>query len=108
MFAAMGAVAMQIGEKETIELFQFALPIVIERQHALEQHLRAKEWAEFKQFAHKSIGSVRIYGSERLEVLLRQAHDIDNDGVDLLAYQQELSKEFEAVIDGIREWLAAH
>lgn len=99
---------MQVGDKDAIELFQFTLPIVIERQHALEQHLCAREWAAFKQCAHKSISSVRLYGSERLEMLLRQANDVDKDEFDLLTYQQELSEEFEVVIGSIREWLAQH
>ena len=107
-FVTIDATAMHLGEKSTIELFQFALPIVIERQHSLEKHLCAGEWAAFKQFAHKSIGSVRLYGTERLEALLRQANDVDKDEFDLLTYQQELSEEFETVIGSIREWLALH
>ncbi|WMP19452.1 hypothetical protein [Thiothrix lacustris] len=108
VFRALDALAIQIGEKEAIELFQFALPAVIERQHKLEQHLGAGEWADAAHFAHKTISSVRLYGSNRLENLLRQAKEAANEQVDVTLLRRELSEEFEVIIKAVREWLAIH
>lgn len=103
---ALNKVAAELGLVDAIELFEFALPIVIERQQMLQNYLQAEDWVAAAQCAHKTISSVRFYSSERLEGLLRQAMQVRTGEIDVAILQQALFAEFDAVISTVREWLS--
>lgn len=107
-FVALDKVAAGIGVKDAIELFEFALPIVMERRQTLQNYLQTGDWVAAARYAHKTISSVRLYGSETLEVLLRQAMQVDNGEIDVATLQQALLAEFDSVISTVREWLNTH
>lgn len=97
---------------DRIELLEYALPRVIEREQELSTFLLAHDGEKAARCAHTALSAVRLYGSPKLEALLHQTLKLgdtaDINEVDVLMLQQELSKEFTVVIDRIRSWLAEH
>lgn len=94
-----------LGVNDTYELLAFALPHITKRHEELQDALERGEWETAARCAHKTLSSVRLYGSERLEVLLYQVREAGTGGMDVPALRQELSVEFLSVIQTIKEWL---
>lgn len=110
-FKVLDLVADELGVKDTAELFEFALPVIVERKHKLEQFLGAGEWDAAAQCANTTISSVRLYGSEKLEVLLRQIQDAgssESANTDWQTLRHDLSEEFQVAIDALQTWLELH
>lgn len=110
-FKVLDLVADELGVKDTAELFQFALPVIVERMNKLEHFLGAGEWDAAAQCANTTISSVRLYGSDRLEVLLRQvqaAGSPESANTDWQTVRHDLSEEFRTAIDALQSWLDVH
>lgn len=104
----LNALAGRLGLGDTIELLELALPLIAEREQEIRQSLLAGDWSEAARCAHKTMSSVRLYGTHKLELLLRQVQSAGQGQMDVPAFQQELSAEFVAVMQTISEWLAKH
>lgn len=95
-----------LGRSEAADLLRFALPVIQDREARLKSLLLSGNRDEVAKCAHKALGSIGLYGSARLENLLKEASSIDTSGdEDLIAFQQSLSEEFEHVLSVIRVWL---
>lgn len=97
-----------LGKKDTVELLEFALPRIVERKIALMQLLNANNWEAALQVAHKTLSSVRLYGSNQLEALLQQVCRQDMAVVATPEFQATLESEFSGVITTLKQWLAEH
>ncbi len=100
-------IAQNLGIEDTIELLEYALPRIAQRQKKIQESLLAEDWEAASKCAHQTISSVRLYGTEELEKLLRQAKQAGEDtaDADIVTLQQELLAEFDHVSQTIREWL---
>lgn len=94
-----------IGITDTVDLIQTALPILIERKATLGKLLLAEDLEGASACAHKTLGSVRLYGTDQLESLLTQVKELNPDQVDLIDFQGQISEEFSMVIDDCIKWL---
>ena len=95
-----------LGTDDTIDLLSNSLPLIIERKNMINLALQSSDLEQAAMHAHKTLGSIRIYGSDRLESLLSR---LKNKQIDVMAsniFQQELSAEFESVSFTVNEWLA--
>lgn len=95
-----------LGLKDTIEVLEYALPRVAEKQKKIQQHLQQKHWEKASLYAHKTISSVRLYGSAELERLLNKVQEHNES--ERIQLQQQLLKEFNHVIQTIQQWLTVH
>ncbi len=98
--------ATRLGTEDTIDLLTFSLPLIVEREQALRSALLLGDRESARLYAHKTLSSVRLYGSERLEQLLLSVQTLKTDETDLTAFQQALSAELELAINAIQSWLA--
>lgn len=92
------------GATDTIEMLEFALPLVTERKESLKKSLLDNNLVEASKLAHKTISSIRLYGSSRLENLLQEVKDVKSHQK-ALELQPQLVEEFDVVINVIRNWL---
>lgn len=96
-----------IGIEGAVRVLEFALPRVISFEEELRELLSAPADVETAaSCAHRAISSVKAYGTERLESLLRQVSDQKDYDTDVM--QQNLSDEFTVVIGQIQSWLQAY
>ena len=94
-----------LGVTDTVDLIRTALPIIIERKATLSKLLLAEDLEGASACAHKTLGSVRLYGTDQLEHLLTQVKTLDPNRDDLTGFQYQISEEFSLVIDGCERWL---
>ena len=95
-----------LGIEDAIEVLEYALPRVFERQKKIQQHLQAKQWEEASAYAHQTISSIRLYGSDELERLLRKIKERNES--ERIELQGQLSREFTDVLQAIEQWLVVH
>ncbi len=98
--------AQDLGIEDTIEVLEYALPRIVERQKKIQQHLQAKHWEKASICAHQTISSVSLYGSDELERLLNKIKDHNESR--RVELQEQLSKEFNNIIEAIQQWLSIH
>lgn len=72
------------------------------------QLLTAHNWEAALQVAHKTLSSVRLYGSNQLESLLQQVCCQDIGVIATSEFQATLESEFSGVITTLKHWLAEH
>jgi len=94
-----------IGFSNACELLRSSLRLIAERQNELESALKHNQDLSARHHAHRIIGSVRLYGSPRLEEMLFMIGNQPFSEVNTVEFQQALSAEFESVISTVREWL---
>lgn len=87
-----------LGVTDTAELIQTAVPIITERRETLSRLLLAQDLEGAADCAHKTLGSIRLYGTPNLEGLLKQVKTLDASQHDLVKFQQRLFEEFSQVI----------
>lgn len=97
-----------LGEADAIKLLSVALPLIEERKMALQQNLQAGDWEVAARLAHKTISSVRMYGSAELETLLRQVHQQELAAIATSAFQVKLEAAFSDTIQTLVDWLREH
>lgn len=97
-----------LGLADACELLQSALHLIVERQEELGAALKQGDVITAKRCAHRTIGSVRLYGSDRLETMLFEIGNKSLDVINTEAFQQELSAEFDSVISNVNTWLLKH
>lgn len=97
-----------LGVEGSSELFRYALPRLSQRKKELQKHLSKKDWQAASQSACRAIGSVRLYGSAKLEILLDEIILLGPDEVDFVSLRKEVSVEFDHSIRAIRRWLKIH
>jgi HPt (histidine-containing phosphotransfer) domain-containing protein len=94
-----------LGIAEAIEMLEYALPRIVQRKNQLSQHIHAQDWEAAKQYAHQTISSVSLYGSESLETQLHRVKLLGTTDIDPITFEQELSLAFDHVVQGVKEWL---
>ncbi|QLQ31443.1 MAG: Hpt domain-containing protein [Candidatus Thiothrix singaporensis] len=82
------------------------MPYIAGKERQLRDALQAGDWETAARHAHKAISSVRLFGSAKLEALLRQIKDGDSV-LSAEEAQQALSAEFAQVEASVHSWLAA-
>ncbi|MEB4592710.1 Hpt domain-containing protein [Candidatus Thiothrix sp. Deng01] len=107
MFIVLDEIAGRLGREKAIEIVEFSLPYIAGKEQQLRDALQAGDWETAARHAHKAISSVRLFGSVKLEALLRQIKDGDS-GLDAGEVQQALSAEFAQVEASVHSWLAAN
>lgn len=94
-----------LGVTDTVDLIRSALPIILERKETLSRLLLTQDIEGASACAHKTLGSVRLYGTDQLEHLLMRVKTLDSKLDDLPGFQRQISEEFSRVIDSCTEWL---
>lgn len=105
--ASLDEIASRLGYDKTIELVEFSLPYINEKEQLLRESLVSADWEAAAQHAHKALSSVRLFGSSKLESLLVQIRD-GAIGQNADEIQRELSAEFTDAQAAIHTWLAQH
>lgn len=103
--AAINHLVETIGLNDACELLQSTHHLITNRKNQLVIALRQNDMAAARRCVHKTIGSIRIYGSERLEVMLSDIANKPLQIINTVAFQQELQVEFESVISVVDMWL---
>ena len=65
----------ELGAQEALELINYLEPKLIERQQQLIQIVRTKNYMEIARYAHRTKGSIRYYGTNILNDLLKFKKD---------------------------------
>ncbi len=94
-----------IGLVDACELIRSTRHLMIERHSQLSTALQQNDVMTSKRCAHRTIGSIRLYGSQRLEELLFQVGNKPLKEINTVAFQQELSAEFASAISTVNAWL---
>lgn len=94
-----------IGLEESENLLAKALPIITTRKKAILDALNDNNLSLAGEYAHKTAGSIRLYGSGRLEALLRQVVSLSKEQSVPAELCSELTSEFDAAIDEIQQRL---
>lgn len=97
-----------LGERDAVELLAGILPLINERKIALQQYLHAEDWEAAARIAHKTISSVRLYGSAELETLLQQVRQQELVTIATPAFQAKLEATFSDTMQTLIDWLAEH
>ncbi|MGB0361024.1 MAG: hypothetical protein ACPGVP_08690 [Thiolinea sp.] len=97
-----------LGIADTVDLLSNSLPLIIERKNMINLALQESDLDRASLYAHKTLGSIRIYGTEKLESLLNRLKDkqLDERGSNDFHLKDELSVEFDSVTFTINEWLS--
>jgi HPt (histidine-containing phosphotransfer) domain-containing protein len=96
-----------IGLSNAVDVLGFALPHIIMRRDEIKRCLAAADWNGAARVAHKTISSVRVYGSGQFEQRLRQIFQKDIAVISKADFQQALLEEFTDIEQSIGVWLAA-
>ena len=107
-YGVQGLLLENLGEQGVIELLTFTLPLIKERKRLLLQHLQAGDWEVAARLAHKTLGSIRLYGSAELESLLQQIRQQELPTIATSAFQTTFDAVFSGIIQTLTDWLAAH
>lgn len=91
-----------LGLKESRELLAEALPIIIARKIAILKALQQNNISVASQESHKASGSVRLYGSSRLEALLLEVISLPPKQSVKPSLGHQLEAEFDDVIHEIQ------
>ena len=94
-----------IGAEESKELLIEALPIIIARKGAILKALAQNDISAASKTAHRTAGSIRLYGSSSLEMLLAEVMGLSVNVSPRSALQAELESEFDAAIHEIQSRL---
>ena len=97
-----------LGTTEAADLLRFALPFIAEREALLKSLLLSGDLEGAAKCAHKTLGSLGLYGTPTLEGYLKEVKSFDKQGQDLVVFQEQLSSEFNHVVYCINTWLDAH
>lgn len=98
--------AARFGLEDSQELANFALDYVQHTGQQLKTLLVNEDSEAAAKYAHKAIGSVRLYGTPQLEVLLGCVRDNDYKPEMAHDLQHELCAEFTLIEQALRKWLA--
>lgn len=94
-----------IGLRESKKLLTKALPIIIARKNALIEAFEQNDRGTARTQAHKAAGSIRLYGSTRLEELLSEVSTLSSKQLISQKLHDELVHEFDVAISEIEERL---
>jgi hypothetical protein len=94
------------GIIEAINIFEYALPRIVQRKKELCGYIQAQDWLAAKQCAHQTISAVRLYGSDHLEQQLHQVKLLGTSDIDPTQFEQILAQAFDQAIQTVTEWLA--
>jgi len=97
--------AATIGVEKTLKMVEFAVTYIAQREQQLKEALLNAELQQAADYAHKAVGSVRLYGSPQLEQLLCQVRDQDYAQENSAALQRELSAEFALADQALKSWI---
>ena len=73
--STIGYLVEEIGLKNTIELIELALPSISTLEANFSKSLLSNDIDMAAKYAHKALGSVRLYGTTNLENLLMKIKD---------------------------------
>lgn len=94
-----------IGSKQSRELLEEALPIIISRKSAILDALAKNDISAAHRSAHRTTGSIRLYGSSSLESLLMEVISTPPNQSLRPGLHDKLESEFDAVIHEIKKRL---
>ena len=104
--STLDALVNNLGLSEACEFLETSLPEITRRKNILQQSLRSGNFPEAVECARNSLGSIRFFGSAKLETTLLQISNNQIDASNAVELQRKLSREFESVIRTIKAWLA--
>lgn len=97
-----------MGEKETLEIVHFSLAYIAQRNREISDALLSSQKKLAADYAHKATGSVRLYGTPKLEALLSQVRGNDYRDNEIEKLQSDLPSEFTLATNSLKQWLANH
>lgn len=103
--SAIEASVSAIGIDNARELLVKALPIIATRKSELLALLGSGDTSGAADSAHRTVSSIRLYGSDRLEKLLTEVKDQSYSTENLSKISEDISQEFDSVIATVNEWL---
>lgn len=92
-----------LGLDESKKLLTDALPIITNRKNDLLTALQQKDFETANQLAHKTMGSIRLYGSSELEMLLQEVISLKSIKACRPNLFNELELEFDHAIHEIEQ-----
>lgn len=107
---ALDQCAEHLGMEEAIDMFDYALPLIVKRKQELCSYLQTQDWEAAKQCAHQTISSVRLYGSQHLETQLQHIRLLDttDNHTDPIQLEKTLAQAFDQTIQEVTIWLDKH
>lgn len=103
---SLDAVKHQLGAEEAIDMFEYALPRIDDRKNELLVGIVDKNWEAVGNSAHRIISSVRLYGTQKLERILRAIQLSAKAGDVPSALKLGMLQEFEFVKARLKQWIA--
>ena len=104
---ALSSLEQNLGAKHVYDLLEFALPVIQDRGQRLQEALDQEDWELAAKIAHQTCSSVRLYGSQHFEMLLRSIMQKDLPYISSVKFKHELTVELKSVLTSIDEWLSA-
>ena len=98
----------EIGLKNTIELIELALPSISNLEANFAKSLSAGDIDMAATYAHKALGSVRLYGTKNLEDLLMKIKDKKFTGNKFSRIINEVCVELKLIHITLSNWLKTH
>lgn len=98
----------EIGLKNTIELIELALPSISTLEANFAKSLLAGDADMAATYAHKALGSVRLYGTKNLENLLMKIKDKKLTGNKFSRIINEVCVELKLIHITLNNWLKTH
>lgn len=99
------AVKQKLGVDEAVDMFEYALPRISERKNELLAYIKAENWEAVSNCSHTAISSVRLYGTESLERVLREVKRSAEANKFPANLEVLMSNEFDLVSNRILLWL---
>lgn len=96
-----------IGGRNSTDFLSQSLPMIIQRKDAIVKALAQKDTEDACQCANRTLSSIRLYGSDKLEMLLRQVHETSDVDTDFPKLSSSINQEFDSVIQTLKEWLSS-
>jgi len=97
-----------VGKKKTLEMVHFSLSYIDQREKEIANALLRANKKLAADLAHKALGSVKFYGTSRLEALLSTIRDGNYRDSEIATLQSELSSEFMLATNNLERWLTNH
>lgn len=107
MYPALSGLIDQLGLEDATDLVKVSLPILADWRAKLSHALEAGDMDAAAKLAHRAISSVRLYGTERLELLLRRLTNREvQQQSEVVVFEEKLSAEFQFIEQTLQQWLS--
>ena len=105
-YAALDALQKLFSNADLLEIFEVALPQIMQKGDELQRHLAASAWEAAARIAHQMLGSANMYASISFNQMLRHIAQQDLGVINSVLFQLELKQALIDIITNIQDWIA--